>query len=250
MDILAVIALAMAPGLFWLWFFYTKDRLNPEPKHLIAKTFLWGVFLIFPVALVQLPFFINGSEWFVFTVVAPVTEEYGKYLVVRRSVYNHPEFDEPIDGIIYAATAALGFASLENVFYLLTAYLAPPDTLGFGEDISRSSVFLLVFGLRALLSVPGHALWSALWGYALGFAKFSPPQKGIKLICTGLFLAILSHGIFNSLLLIAPGAALGVLLLIPMGWRMVFRRINAALSTSPQAVGNSTTADINPAENE
>lgn len=236
MNVLTVLTLAVAPGLFWLWFFYKRDKLEPEPKTLIAKTFLLGVGVAFPVVIVQALFVVLPLPAFLlYTVIAPITEEYGKYAVVRHGVFNHAEFDEPIDGIIYGVAAALGFATIENVGYLLGSYLTPEETLGAGASVSSAVLFLFV--VRSLLSVPGHAIWASLWGYALGVAKFSAPaSRSNKLIRNGLALAMFSHGLFNGLLLLHPLLAVGVLAVIPIGWRMAFRRIGDALAASPHAV--------------
>lgn len=235
MNLPTVLTLAIAPGLFWLWFFYKRDKLEPEPKALIARTFFLGVLVAFPVVIVQAIFLILPlPALLLYTVIAPITEEYGKYAVVRYGIFKHAEFDEPIDGIIYAAAAALGFATIENVGYLLGSYWSPEETLGAGASVSSAVLFLFV--VRSLLSVPGHAIWSSLWGYALGVAKFSAPERGNPLIRKGLALAMFSHGLFNGLLLLHPLLAVGVLAVIPIGWRMVFRRIAAALATSPHAV--------------
>lgn len=242
MNVLTVVTLAIAPGLFWLWFFYKKDKLEPEPKHLVVKTFFWGVFLAIPVIFVQLPFGIFLPEVLLFILVAPITEEYGKYLVVRWGVFKNAEFDEPVDGIIYAAAAALGFASIENVGYLLGTYFAPEE-LGGDPGTSASTAVLTLFVIRALLSVPGHALWASLWGYALGVAKFSPPERAGALIRNGLLLSMFAHGLFNGLLVIFPPAAIGVLILIPICWRMTFKRIASALAASPHAVRVRTDQD-------
>lgn len=233
MSVVAVLSLAIAPGLFWLWFFYRKDRLEPEPKTLIVKTFFLGILVAFPIALVQV-FFSFLSPLLLYTIVAPITEEFGKYATVRYGIYNHAEFDEPIDGIIYGATAALGFATIENVGYLLGSYYAPEEILGAGASASDAVLFLFV--VRSLLSVPGHALWASFWGYGLGVAKFSPPEHSKTLIRNGLALAMFSHGLFNGLLLFNPILGLGVLILIVVGWRMTFRRIASALAASPHAL--------------
>ncbi|HEY9646084.1 MAG TPA: PrsW family glutamic-type intramembrane protease [Chroococcidiopsis sp.] len=230
MNIWVIVTLAVSPGLFLLWFFYKKDKLEPEPKHLILKTFFLGVLLAIPVLIVQLPFTLFLPEILLYILVAPITEEYGKYLVVRLGIYKHAEFDEPVDGIIYGVAAALGFATIENVGYLLSTYYAAVEA----DENARVAV-LTLFVVRGLLSVPGHALWSSLWGYSLGVAKFSPPERSAGLVRNGLLLAMVSHGLFNGLLVIFPPAAIGVLVLIPIGWRMTFRRIAAALAVSPHA---------------
>ena len=107
-------------------------------------------------------------------VVAPVVEECGKFLVVYWFVFRRPVFDEPIDGIVYAVTAALGFAALENVVYLFAAY---SETLALPLELSV---------LRAVLSVPGHALMSSMWGYSLGQSLVTPHPLVRRLIWHGL----------------------------------------------------------------
>ena len=89
----------------------------------------------------------------------------GKFTIVRRFAYLHTEFDEPMDGIVYAAAAALGLATLENVLYVFSAYLTSPPL--------RSSTVIA----RAIFSVPGHALFAGVWGYALGQARSRPPRS-------------------------------------------------------------------------
>jgi protease PrsW len=236
MSILVLLTLAFAPGLFWLWFFYNKDKFEPEPKSFITKMFFLGILLVFPVVLIQIPLnylpnYLSGYLPYylielIFTcIVAPTIEEFGKYLVVRWTVYRHAEFDEPIDGIIYAVAVALGFASLENVAYLVNVYN--------NSEASITEALLIVFMIRALFSVPGHGLWSSLWGYGLGIAKFSSPEVGNKAIHKGLLQAIFSHGIFNALMSVHPIAGFGALFVIPLGFRVTFRKIAKALDISP-----------------
>lgn len=238
MNVIAVLSLAIAPGLFWLWFFYQRDRFEPEPKHLIARTFLLGILVALPIVFAQ-TFFLFVPAFLLYTVIAPITEEYGKYAVVRYGIYNHAEFDEPMDGIIYGVASALGFATIENIGYLLGSYFSPEETLGQGASASDAVLFLFI--VRSLLSVPGHAIWASFWGYALGRAKFTTPAQGNHLIRKGLLLAIGSHGLFNGLLLLHPVLALGALLVISIGWQMTFRRISAAKAASPHASHSQST---------
>lgn len=220
MKAVIVLSLAFAPGVFWLWYFFRLDRLEPEPLHLVRTSFLLGMAAVVPAALVEIPFS-RISQLATVVFVAPLVEELCKYLVVRLSVYRNTEFDEPMDGVIYAVAAALGFASLENVFYLLSEY---------GKG---TGPFAMVTATRALLSVPGHALWSGMWGFALGCAKFSDPQFARSLVIRGLVIAIGLHALFNLLCLSGPIWPLGMVVLVPLMWRMLHRRIEAALRASP-----------------
>jgi RsiW-degrading membrane proteinase PrsW (M82 family) len=219
---LVILALALAPGIFWAWYFYRRDKFDPEPAALIVKLFLLGVLVTFPVAFVEGFFglFIL-SPLIMGAVIAPIVEEYGKFAVVRRFAYRDAEFDEPMDGIVYAAAAALGLASLENVLYVFTAYLTSPS-LALGTIV-----------VRAIFSVPGHALFAGVWGYALGRAKFMAPEQRAGTIFRGLALGMILHGIFNFLLfsaeIVAYAMAVFVLVLTPGLWILANRNIRSAL---------------------
>ncbi len=231
MSSLTILALAFAPGLFWLWFFYKRDKIEPEPKHLIVKTFFWGMAAVLPAIFLETPFRGMAGGLALTVVAAPVIEEYLKYFAVRRTIYAHDEFDEPMDGIVYAAAAALGFASLENVFFLFSAY----STGGEGQVWAT-------FALRAFLSVPGHVMFSAMWGYALGVAKFSPGADRRKVIAGGVGLAMLLHALFNLLVSTVPLVSIGMLAFLFFGWRAVNRKIAAALADSPHHPGTAASA--------
>ncbi|MFA7562000.1 MAG: PrsW family glutamic-type intramembrane protease [Methanoculleus sp.] len=219
---LVLLALALGPGVFWLWYFYHRDRFAPEPITLIIKLFLLGSLVTLPVAFVE-GFFglFIVSPLIMGVIVAPIVEEYSKYWIVRRFAYPDGRFDEPMDGIVYAASVALGFASLENVIYIFTAYMTTP------------SLVLDTVAIRAIFSVPGHALFSSAFGYALGRAKFMAADLRPGVILRGLALAMVLHGTFNFLLILADIAAYAmivfILVLIPGLWILVNRNIANAL---------------------
>lgn len=209
--------LAIAPGAFWLWYFYNKDRYEPEPLSWILFIYLLGICVTIPVAIIEGVMGELLPEFLIVVMVAPIVEEAGKYLVVRKTVYESGEFDEPVDGIIYAAAAGLGFATLENVIYVFSA-------------LETSLVLALQTGLiRAVISVPGHVLFSAMWGYSLGKARFLPAEKRPMVIAAGLILAMASHALFNLLLFDSIGFAILVLVVVPLFWFGVQKRIDQAL---------------------
>jgi RsiW-degrading membrane proteinase PrsW (M82 family) len=212
--------LAIAPAAFWLWYFYNKDRYEPEPLSWILFVYLLGIAVTIPVAIIEGAMGEFLPEFLIVVMVAPIVEEAGKYLVVRKTVYESGEFDEPVDGIIYAAAAGLGFATLENVIYVFSA-------------LETSLVLALQTGLiRAVISVPGHVLFSAMWGYSLGKARFLPAEKRPLVITVGLILAMAFHSLFNLLLFDAIGFAILVLVVVPLLWFAVQKRIDQALLSS------------------
>lgn len=196
---LLIPVLGFAPGVFWLWLIYKRDKYRPEPKKLIIRTFVLGMAAIIPVMVVESILFVpviigqlqniidNGLEfinglslwekaYFSF-VIAGFTEELFKFLMVRKTVYKSPYFDEPIDGLMYSSAVALGFASLENVSYMLT----------YGWEVIL---------LRAPISTLAHVVFSAVWGYPLGLHKVKKPRSTMWL-WFGVIGAMLGHGLFD-----------------------------------------------------
>lgn len=178
--------LGFIPGLIWLAIFLYRDRQKPEPTWMIVKIFLFGM-LITPVAVVvELAFvkFISGV-FYIFLIISP-TEELLKYFVFKLKVAKAKAYDEPIDAMIYMITIALGFATVENIILLL-------------RDGSNP---LNILTLRFLSATLLHALASGIVGYYIG-AK--------KPVSSGLFWAIIFHGVYNYIALSYDTLALPLL---------------------------------------
>ncbi len=205
---LELLVLAIAPAVFLLWYVLRKDCYEPEPKSQVVRMFFLGALMVIPAAVIEYPF---PPGIILSSVIAPVVEEILKFSIVFFFVYRLSEFNEPMDGIVYAAAAGLGFAAVENIVYVLEGGIA-------------------VGIFRAIASVPGHMIFSCTWGYALGIAKFRPEQARGGIIATGLAAAILLHGTFNfSLEYFELGGLLFiVVLLIPSGWWFTQRNIRMA----------------------
>jgi protease PrsW len=170
----------------------------------------------------------GGRMFILLVLAAPVIEESLKFAAVRLVLYRTGGPAGLMDGIVCAATAALGFASAENVYTILASYLAPQLALGLSDPLWALGMIWQLYLVRALLTVPGHALWSAIWGYAMGAAGEIPDGKGrYRVFRAWLFAAVL-HGLFNMMLINFPPGAIGMLVLVPFTWWMVHRRIMRA----------------------
>jgi RsiW-degrading membrane proteinase PrsW (M82 family) len=202
---LELLLIAIVPSALLLWYIWKKDSYEPEPLHLIAWVFFLGTLVAIPAGILEMPF---GDGLIAMAVIAPVVEEGLKFLVVYLAVYRHPEFDEPMDGIVYATAASLGFATIENIGYVLE----------FGFEVGIG---------RAITSVPGHLIFACIWGFALGRAKFRPASERTGIIIAGLLGGMLLHGIYNFT---AGFVGFGVVLLVilPLGWWMTCRNIQSA----------------------
>jgi RsiW-degrading membrane proteinase PrsW (M82 family) len=215
--LIAAIA-AIIPAFLWMIFFYRSDRYAPEPKKLVARTFLVGALVgaAMVFSLKEFPFYVSFLTLSVF--IAPVTEEIAKFLCVRWTVYERKEFDEPVDGMVYATAAALGFASVENIIYVLSSWTS--DGAGAG---------VMILAGRSVLSVPAHALFSSFWGLALGWHKKRKNLKSSLFVVAGLLGGMVLHGLFNYLTSANLFGGLIFLAVLAIAWRFVFLLVRKAM---------------------
>lgn len=192
-DVL-LIGLGVLPSLVWLVWWLRKDA-HPEPKVMLTKVLLLGIMLS-PIAIIAQLLFVqlvaqvfradaslfSNSPWFFLW--AAFVEEVVKYLAVFFVVLRNPEFDEPVDAMIYMLTAALGFAAMENILVVARVL---PDGLG--------AAFGLL-GLRFAGATLLHALSSALLGYFLALSWFFYRHRR-ALLWLGLAMATAFHWVFN-----------------------------------------------------
>ena len=125
--------LALFPPLFIIYKIYKLDKYEKEPLKEIIITFILGCLTVVPVLIVsplinnllEIPYtfvdflgsgLIGSSEikTLVYTFIGiALVEEYFKFLVLTKYIYNKPDFNEPMDGIVYGVTASMGFAFIE-----------------------------------------------------------------------------------------------------------------------------------------
>lgn len=198
------VLLTFIPPILWLLFYLREDR-HPEPKLLLIFVFLGGMASAFLALAAECAWILtlSGScragiepslnPLLLFTGIA-VIEEYVKYVPVKflvlRRCRNHQvcDFDEPVDAMIYMMTAALGFAALENVLFLL-----PVFERSFAMSIEVATNRFL--GANLL-----HALSSGMVGFFLARAWFSPRRH--HFVALGVLIAAALHAVFNYLILI------------------------------------------------
>lgn len=178
------VAIAVAPALLLLWLFQRWDAKRPEPPGQVRNVVIFGALTCLPAGLIEvLETKLLGEDvvgWQgSFTnafLIAAVTEETVKLLVVLVYLWKKPHFDEVMDGILYTAAASLGFALLENVLY--------------------SATNPLIGLVRAFTAVPLHAVASGIMGYSVGRAKFAKSGTVVWL-AFGLLCAVAIHGTYD-----------------------------------------------------
>ena len=164
-----LIWLAILPSIRLARHVLSYDKIEKEPAGLLIKLFVFGMLTCVPAAFIESmgeglitsvtenPAIISA---FVYLLLVPFAEEGCKYVALRTTRKN-PAFNYTFDGIVYGVMVGLGFATLENILYVL-------------DNMSLS-----VAVMRGLLAVPMHCTCGVFMGYYYGVAK-NLEVRGIK----------------------------------------------------------------------
>lgn len=198
MTIYLVILAAITPAVWLLWTIYRKDNEQPEPTKWLVKAFIYGVLSVFLSFVISIPtsmmlgwdidkqtyssFMEAITNSFLF---AAIPEELAKLFMLWLLLRKNPFFDEHFDGIVYAVCIGLGFAALENMFYLF-------DGIDDGAWIETGII-------RTFISVPAHYFFAILMGYYYSVYHFGI-DRSIKTKAMIIIAPILAHGIFDAIL--------------------------------------------------
>lgn len=203
------LVLAIGPTAAIMVYIYSKDKYDREPKALLVKLFFFGVLTTLPAALVEglvitdikaIQESDNLVTIFLYSLLGiSLVEEGFKYLALRLGIRKSKYFNQMYDSIVYSVFVSLGFATIENIFYMLV--------YGGGSAI-----------MRAITAVPGHAIFGVTMGYYLGMATFCYNKEKKKTYMTmSILMPVLLHGVYDFLLL--SQHVLLILAFYPfMGW--------------------------------
>lgn len=195
-----LLGISILPVLLLLLFIYRQDKYEKEPFWLLMLAFFGGIFsILLDLILVS----IVNAIWYSDTVFysafieAGFPEELCKFVVLFLLIWWNKNFNEHIDGIVYAAFVGMGFACIENILYVFGS--------GFGTGI-----------MRGIISVPGHFLFGVLMGYFLSLAKFSTKGK-LGYLLLSIIVPGVVHGLFDWMLMVTDQVGLlGQLLILAL----------------------------------
>jgi RsiW-degrading membrane proteinase PrsW (M82 family) len=207
----------VVPIVFWAGYHLYVDRHLPEPPGHLLLAFALGVgAYYFGLALygvldsIQLrkdAFYLGESNLpglFAYSVLAiGMIEELAKIVPFLLVVMRFREFDEPVDGIIYASFIALGFSAVENLAYL--KYLSNV------EAYSRGFAGPVV-----------HIVFASVWGYLIGRA-YLKRRALVRTTLAALLLTALAHGVYDFIVIGLPKVALPFSAILIAGlwiWRL------------------------------
>lgn len=187
---LSVIALAVLPALILIYYTYQQDKLQREPVGNLVKAFFYGGLSVFASFLISVPFMnlglfpreihtLSDAARTAF-LGAAIPEETAKLVLLWLFLRKCRDFDERMDGIVYAVCIGMGFAAFENIEYLFAS----------GSD-------WVTVGLgRSLTAIPGHFGFAVIMGYYFSlyyFDRYRAPGAGLKM---WLF-PVVGHGLYD-----------------------------------------------------
>ena len=179
--------ITVLPSFLILYFFVISDKYR-EPIPSLIKASLIGVILCGPSYIFTsylLKYFIQSTTIdlnFIYSFLsASLVEEFLKFIGIFICLHIIKDFDEPIDGVVYGVCVSLGFATLENFYYIF--YLEYED---FHSLI-----------IRSLGAIPMHALTGAI----IGMYMIKYFEKSKEKFYLGLIVTYLLHSTYNFLVL-------------------------------------------------
>lgn len=181
--------LSIAPIALILLYIFLRDKYEKEPLRFCLFLMVMGMVSVLPILAVELilDFFMEtswdgfvSSFWQAFF-VAGLTEELFKFLILVLFTFNSKNFNEPMDGIVYAVFISLGFALVENILYVF-------------ENMDH---YMIIGLMRAFTAVPAHAFFAVIMGFYFAQRKFY--QKPLFI---AFFLPFLAHGFYDFILFV------------------------------------------------
>ena len=188
-----LLMIAVLPSIVLGWIIWKNDKVEKEPGGLLAGLFFCGigsiiVTLILSIFVYMLPM-CNPEEgttlfelFFGVFIGIALVEEFSKWIFVRLVTWKNKAFTHIYDAVVYAVFVSLGFATLENILYVIDG-----------------GVSLAI--MRAILSVPMHVFCGVFMGYYYGLAKQSEINNNKGLVKKNLILSVLiptlTHGFYD-----------------------------------------------------
>ena len=189
--IIILLLISIIPIYLLGMYFYKKDTIK-EPTYILRRLFLGGIFSVIIVS------FISVFEIILFPKIKSIesidniliilfysyilvssVEEISKFIMIYKLGYKNKEFDQAYDIILYSIFVGLGFACLENIFYII------------GNPAIETVL------LRGITAVPAHISFQVIMGYYLYLSKMKNKETNILL---GILIPIILHGTYDFLI--------------------------------------------------
>jgi RsiW-degrading membrane proteinase PrsW (M82 family) len=188
------LSLALTPIIIIILFVYFQDKYSREPTKTLFIAFLLGICSLIPAIIFEILYEklfgftsgINNITTILYAFIGVgLTEELSKFIFLKWYIYKHKNFNEPMDGVVYAVMVSMGFAAVENIFYVFN---------------SDDQIYTAI--VRSLTAVPAHASFGVIMGLYFGYARFTFKKNRFRYLLISIALASLSHGFYDVFLFI------------------------------------------------
>lgn len=216
LHIIFLVSLALLPSLIWLGYYLKRDQ-RPEPRYRLMITFIFGVLVTLLAAFIEGVLSKISSSFnnvflptIVFFFAFPFIEEASKFLATLISNIKNRYFgDEYTDPMVYAITAALGFAAAENLRICLSileenaVVLKMPVLANLTIPSLVLNTLVITIFIRFLSAVFLHANASSIYGYFWGIGLILKKNRKMKflLLSFGIIMATILHSFYNYLIM-------------------------------------------------
>ncbi len=185
-----LLILAVVPSAVLFYVIWRHDKNEKEPAGLLIRLFVLGALSIIPAVLaeeflemINLELFTEGSYVYIFVdnfIGTALVEEGVKYFFLKKSTWKNPNFNYTFDAVVYAVVVSLGFATIENILYVID------------DELSTAIA-------RAIFSVPGHVIDAVFMGYYYGKARLAAERtrerrRNLRL---ALLVPVMMHGVYD-----------------------------------------------------
>lgn len=220
-----LLLLAIAPTVACMLWIYLKDKYEKEPPKILLKFFILGVLVsIFAIIIEEILIKVNNFEGYlrylyIAFIVAALTEEGLKAIMLIPCLMKEKNFNEKLDGIIYSIFLSLGFATIENIIYVV-----------FDKTPSAIEVGIT----RGVISIPAHVMFAITMGYYISKYKFCEEKnKKREYLIMAVLTPILLHGVFDFILMIKYRWAIVLFLVyIIFLWKINLDKLDYYIGTS------------------
>jgi RsiW-degrading membrane proteinase PrsW (M82 family) len=200
MALLGALFFGFVPMFLFAAFVNWLDRYEKEPKILLGAAFVWGMIIAaggafilntaFGIGIYALTGSEGAAEFGTTSIVAPIIEESLKGLAVVIVFFLfRKEFDSILDGIVYAAITAMGFAAVENVLYIYRN----------GYEEGGWEGFWTLVVIRVALVGWMHPFFTSFTGIGLAVSRLSRnPLVKFLAVPAGYIVAVTTHAFHNT----------------------------------------------------
>ena len=225
LSVIILVLAAVIPAVNLLIKVYKSDRIEPESPRILKDLIIAGV-LAGIIAMIEEHVFVyildlilnKGSVLYNFILtflIVAVSEESSKYLLMKRRTWRSTEFDCRFDGVVYAVFTSLGFAILENIFYV------------FEFGLSTALV-------RAFTAIPGHACFGIFMGtfYAIAkeYAYRNDRKKSSFYRMLAVLIPVILHGAYDFIATMNNTLSLLIFIIFIVAMFIIANKLVAKLS--------------------